>query len=116
MSSGNSYERFPQPTIEPPTEFMTEHHPCSKRPTLSQGPEDDAPWHPFRCEGDFEFARIALGASLSQAHVNALLDLIARVAKGTAKVTFKNEREFRKACDAAAAEGTPVCYNERICK
>ncbi|KIO03315.1 hypothetical protein M404DRAFT_145939, partial [Pisolithus tinctorius Marx 270] len=58
--------------------------------------------------GDFEFMEIALEASLNQKQVDALLDLIGHVAKGAAWVTLKNDIEFRKACDAAVAELTPV--------
>ena len=124
MATESSQERLPQSIINPPTDFKTEYHPRSKRPTLFQDadefrmhksfkpPPDDAPWRPFRCKGDFEFAEIALDASLNQKQVDALLDLITCVANGTSQVTLKNEQELRQACDAAAAELTPVSYNE----
>ncbi|KIJ09892.1 hypothetical protein PAXINDRAFT_164338 [Paxillus involutus ATCC 200175] len=116
MATESSHEQLPQTIINPPTDFKTEHHPRSKCPTLFQNadnfrldksfkpPPDHAPWRPFRCKGDFEFAEIAL----DEKQVNDLLDLIACVAKGTTQVTLKNEQELRKACDAAATELTPV--------
>jgi hypothetical protein len=124
MATESSQEQLPQSFINPPTDFKTKYHPHSKHPTLFQDanefrvhksfkpPPDDAPWCPFRCKGNFEFAEIALDTSLNQKQVNTLLDLIACVAKGTTQVTLKNEQELRKACDAAAAELTPVSYNE----
>ncbi|KIK79337.1 hypothetical protein PAXRUDRAFT_16380 [Paxillus rubicundulus Ve08.2h10] len=109
----------PQTIINPPTNFKTEYHPRSQRPTLFQNSDhfrldksfkplpDHAPWRPFRCKGDFKFAEIALNTSLNQKQVDDLLNLIARVTKGTTQVTLKNEQELRKACDAAVAELTP---------
>ncbi|KIK78072.1 hypothetical protein PAXRUDRAFT_17084 [Paxillus rubicundulus Ve08.2h10] len=58
------------------------------------GSPDHAPWCPFQCKGDFEFAEIALDASLNQKQVDDLLDLISCVAKGTTQVTLKNEQEL----------------------
>ncbi|KIK78025.1 hypothetical protein PAXRUDRAFT_17112 [Paxillus rubicundulus Ve08.2h10] len=118
MATESSHERLPQTIINPPTDFKTEYHPHSQCPTLFQNADhfrldksfkplpDHAPWCPFRCKGDFEFAEIALNTSLNQKQVDDLLDLIARVAKGTTQVTLKDEQELRKACDAAAAELT----------
>ena len=112
-------QRRPAPG-ENPSNFKTEYHPRSKRPTLlqtadefriyktSSPPPDPAPWRPFRCEGDFEFTEIVLDTSLNKRHIDALLDLISRVAQGQTQVTFKNEDELRKVCDVATEELTPV--------
>lgn len=121
MSIVNSADDQQRPVLdEDLADFKTEYHPRSKRPTLfqtanefrvrhvSKPTPDPTPWHPFRCKGDFEFAEIALEASLNKEQVEALLNLISRVAKGEAQVTFANEAELRKACDWAAEELTPV--------
>ncbi|KIK94441.1 hypothetical protein PAXRUDRAFT_12044 [Paxillus rubicundulus Ve08.2h10] len=100
-------------------DFKTEYHPHSKCPALfqtsdefrvhntSKPPPNPTPWHPFRCKGDFKFTEIALEASLNKGQVKSLLDLISRVAKGEAQVTFVNEPELWKLCDWAAEELTP---------
>ncbi|KAI5981970.1 hypothetical protein EDD15DRAFT_2182044 [Pisolithus albus] len=101
-------------------EYKTVFHPRSNRPPLLQSfdefrvnaktfipPTDNTPYHPFRAAGDFEFVEVALAASLNQAQVDKLLDLISRVAQGTAQVTLKNNAELCKACDSAAAQLTP---------
>ncbi|KAI5989534.1 hypothetical protein EDD15DRAFT_2171237 [Pisolithus albus] len=116
---------LPQPVSQRPKEYKTEFHPRSNRPPLFQSldefrvhtktftpPTDDTPYHPFRVAGDFEFMEVALAASLDQAQVDKLLDLISRVAQGTAQVTLKNNAELRKACDAAAAELTPFSKHD----
>ena len=119
ITGSASNQQRPAPG-ENPSNFKTEYHPCSKRPTLLQTadkfcvyktfspPPDPAPWCPFRCKGDFEFTEITLDASLNKRHIDALLDLISCVAQGQTQVTFKNEDELHKVCDAAAEELTPV--------
>lgn len=109
-------------SIDRPREFKTEFHPRSSRPDLLQSfeefgitshapeaPTDEEPWRPFQSRGDFEFAEIAVDASLSKAHINALLDLISRVRTGQTEVTLKNENDLRQTYDNAAKELTPVC-------
>ncbi|KAG6370485.1 hypothetical protein JVT61DRAFT_11971 [Boletus reticuloceps] len=121
MSIVNSADDQQRPAPDQDTpDFKTEYHPRSKRPTLFQMsdefrvreevrlPPNPTPWHPFQCQGDFEFAEIALEASLNKGQVNALLNLISRVAKREAQVTFQNEAELRKACDSAAGGLTPA--------
>ncbi|KAI6016297.1 hypothetical protein BKA83DRAFT_4497922 [Pisolithus microcarpus] len=61
---------------------------------------------------NFEFMEVALKASLNQRQVDALLDLIGHITKGSVWVTLKNDAELRKACDAAAAELTPFSKHE----
>ena len=108
-------------SIDRPKEFKTEFHPRGSRPDLLQtfeefgvtshapeAPADEEPWRPFRSRGDFEFAKIAVNASLSKAHINALLDLISRVKMGETELTLKNENDLRQAYDNAAKELTPV--------
>ncbi|KIK27797.1 hypothetical protein PISMIDRAFT_8180 [Pisolithus microcarpus 441] len=77
-------------------------------------PTDDTPYHPFQVAGDFKFMEVALAASLNQAQVDKLLDLITHVAQGTAQVTLKNNVELRKVCNAAAAKLTPFSKHDVI--
>jgi hypothetical protein len=110
-------------SVQRPTEFRTEYHPRSQRPTLHQTFEefglknndshensiDTTPWKPFRTRGDHRFAEIALDAGLNKAQVEGLLTLISLVSQGKESVTLKNEAELRRMCDNAGAELTPVC-------
>jgi len=109
-------------SVERPKEFKTEFHPRSRRPDLLQRfeefgvtrcapevPADEEPWRPFQSRGDFEFAEIAVDASLSKTQINALLDLISRVKMGQTELTLKNENDLRRAYDNVAKELTPVC-------
>jgi hypothetical protein len=114
-------QSHPPASVQLPSEFKTEYHPRSGRATLyqpseefgiremQQVPVDEDPWRPFRSRGDFEFAEIALNASLNKSQINALLDLISRINQGQAQVTLKNEADLSKAWDNAATELTPVC-------
>ena len=121
MSIVNSVNDQQRPVLDQDTpDFKMEYHPCSKRPTLFQmsdefrvwkdthPPPNPAPWHPFQCQGDFEFAEIVLEASLTKGQVDALLDLISRVARREAQVTFKNDAELRKVCNSTVEELMPV--------
>ena len=120
MSIANSNDEWVPVLNEDFADFKTKYHPRSKRPTLfqtsddfrvcntSKPPPNPTPWHPFRCKRDFEFAEIALEASLNKRQVESLLDLISRVAKGKAQVTLENEAELHKVCDWAREELTPV--------
>ncbi|KAF8435941.1 hypothetical protein L210DRAFT_3505938 [Boletus edulis BED1] len=115
-------------------DFKTEYHPRSKHPTFFQMsnefhvrkevrlPPNPIPWHLFQCQGDFEFAKITLQASLNKGQVNALLNLISHVAKKEAQVTLQNEAELRKACDSTVGGLTPfvphtvtVLYKKEQC-
>ncbi|KAG2091483.1 uncharacterized protein F5147DRAFT_822988 [Suillus discolor] len=81
-------------SVQMPSEFKTEYHPRSARATLYQmfdefgitqemqhAPVDEEPWRPFRSRGDFEFSEIALDAALNKSQINALLELISRIAQ-----------------------------------
>ncbi|KAI9568408.1 hypothetical protein HD554DRAFT_2038953 [Boletus coccyginus] len=69
-------------------------------------------WTSMRAKGHLSNQLVT--APSVQVQVNALLNLIAHVAKDMAEVTFKNEPELRKACDATAAELTPVQHHSAI--
>ncbi|KAH0826712.1 hypothetical protein J3R83DRAFT_5109 [Lanmaoa asiatica] len=107
------------------TEFKTEFHPRSQQEALHQSYEDfraqarasrsvvdPTPWIPFRTAADFEFAEVALDASLNKRQVELLLNLIARVSRGDDRVTLKNDAELRKTCDAAGQALTPFSKHE----
>ncbi|KAI6105102.1 hypothetical protein EV401DRAFT_2060642 [Pisolithus croceorrhizus] len=100
-------------------------HPCSNWPLLFQSfeefhvnakmftpPTDNTPYYPFQVAGDFKFMEVALAASLNQAQVDKLLDLISHVAQGMAQVTLKNNTELHKACDATAVQLMPFCKHD----
>ncbi|KAG2085342.1 uncharacterized protein F5147DRAFT_793714 [Suillus discolor] len=112
-------------SVQMPSEFKTEYHPRSARATLYQmfdefgitqemqhAPVDEEPWRPFRSRGDFEFSEIALDAALNKSQINALLELISRIAQGQAQITLKNETDLSRAWDNAAAELTPFSKHE----
>lgn len=119
-TSSRVSESEPHQSQHPPSQFRTEYHPRSRRLPLNQpfeqfratrtiiSPEDNTPWVPFRDLGDFEFVEVGLDAGLNASQVDKLLSLISRVASGTTKVNLRNFREYRDACDSAAAELTPV--------
>ncbi|KAG1768464.1 hypothetical protein EV702DRAFT_1181984 [Suillus placidus] len=115
----------PPVPIEQPYEFKTEFHPRSGRQTLYQRfeefgitpetqalPAEQEPWRPFQSRADFEFSEIALDAALNKNQIDRLLNLMARISQGQAKITLKNESDLRKAMDNAAAELTPFSKHE----
>ncbi|KAG1865264.1 hypothetical protein F4604DRAFT_1881913 [Suillus subluteus] len=118
MASNNP---VPTASARLPSEFKTEYHPRSGRPTLFQPFDefrisseaqhmpiiDKEPWRPFRSRGDFEFSEIAIEAALNKSQINALLSLITRVSEGNAQITLKNEADLSKAWDNATVELTP---------
>ncbi|KAI6018261.1 hypothetical protein BKA83DRAFT_69839 [Pisolithus microcarpus] len=73
---------------------------------------DYTPYHPFQVAGDFEFMEVALAASLNQAQVDKLLNLISCIAQGMAQAMLKNNVELHKACNTAAAELTPFSKHD----
>ncbi|KAG2140624.1 hypothetical protein DEU56DRAFT_734807, partial [Suillus clintonianus] len=97
-------------------EFKMEYHPSSGHEPLFQAfdefrvnahdaPDglrvDEEPWRPFSSRGDFKFAEIALDAALNKSHIDGLLSLIARIARGQIKITLKNDADFRNALHSA---------------
>ncbi|KAG1904216.1 uncharacterized protein F5891DRAFT_1126635 [Suillus fuscotomentosus] len=119
-------EPLPVP-IEQPYEFKTEFHPYSGRQTLYQCfeefgitpetqalPAEQEPWHPFQSCADFEFSEIALDAALNKNQIDRLLNLMAQISQGQAKIMLKNESDLCKALDNAAAELTPVFFEVHV--
>ena len=114
---------FQESRSEIAEDFKTEYHPRSGRPTIFRSAEDfgqstsgpavqpdEQPWQPFQTVADLEFADIAVQVGLNASHVDALLGLISWVASKSAKITFKNEKDVRLACDRAVQELTPVSH------
>ncbi|KAG1882180.1 hypothetical protein F4604DRAFT_1921903 [Suillus subluteus] len=78
-SRSGSVKSPPAISAQQPLEFQTEYHPSADREPLHQAfnefginahpeeqlPVDEAPWRPFRSRGNFEFAEIALDATLN---------------------------------------------------
>ncbi|KAI6154539.1 hypothetical protein EDD17DRAFT_1764827 [Pisolithus thermaeus] len=121
MMETRSTHSQPQPASQLPMEYKMVFHPCSNWPLLFQSfeefhvnakmftpPTDNTPYYPFQVAGDFKFMEVALAASLNQAQVDKLLDLISHVAQGMAQVTLKNNTELHKACDATAVQLMPI--------
>ncbi|KIK35236.1 hypothetical protein CY34DRAFT_17146 [Suillus luteus UH-Slu-Lm8-n1] len=115
----------PPVPVEQPYEFKTEFHPHSGRQTLYQRfeefgitpetqalPAEQEPWHPFQSHADFKFSEIALDAALNKNQIDWLLNLMARISQGQAKITLKNKFDLCKALDNAAAELTPFSKHE----
>ena len=105
---------------QPPADFKTEFHPCSRQLPLFQQQElfglrdvaklvaDSQLWRPFVEEGDHIFAEIALWAGLNTSQINSLLILISCISHGDAKVMLRNENDLQRAWDNAAMQVTPV--------
>ncbi|KAI6006563.1 hypothetical protein F5J12DRAFT_782832 [Pisolithus orientalis] len=98
-STSNISTKFPSQScllstasLQLPTEFKTEYHPCSHQPILHQLYE--------------EFG-INNTASPTMTQVNGLLELFLLVTKGMEQVMMKNDAKLQKACDNAGAELTP---------
>ncbi|KAG1874443.1 hypothetical protein F4604DRAFT_1880894 [Suillus subluteus] len=102
MASNNP---VPTASARLPSEFKTEYHPRSGRPTLFQPFDefrisseaqhtpiiDKEPWHPFRSRGDFKFSEIAIEAALNKSQINALFSLITCVSE--VSVTYKKNEQ-----------------------
>ncbi|KIK18210.1 hypothetical protein PISMIDRAFT_109892 [Pisolithus microcarpus 441] len=117
--------RFPLPSASiQPDSFKTGFHPKSGHPTMvdsfstfdrSQGrtqnqpmvDDNSQPWHPFQTHEDFEFSEIAHQAALNKDHMNKLLSLIQRIAKGEAKFTLQSHHDITEAWKCAAKLMTP---------
>lgn len=99
-------------------------HPHSGKPTetytfdeYSQTFDDDSPpppipeenvFRPFQSRGDFEFADLALDASLSNGQIDAFLKLIHDVASGVRNVTLKDHTDLSKTWELASHLKTHV--------
>ncbi|KAG1896435.1 uncharacterized protein F5891DRAFT_1193009 [Suillus fuscotomentosus] len=107
-SMATNVEPPPVP-IEQPYKFKTEFHPRSGRQTLYQRfeefgitpetqvlPAEQEPWRPFQSRADFEFSEIALDAALNKNQIDWLLNLMAQISQGQAKITLKNDGLGRK--------------------
>lgn len=56
---------------------------------------DEEPWAAFGTRADYEYAEIALAASLSARQNTALISLIHRIASGVAKFTIKSSKDLQ---------------------
>lgn len=89
-------------------EEVVSHHEYRNKTTHMQAPTDKVPWAPFRTRADYEFAKIALAASLTAQQNNALISLIKRISSGETEFTLVNNTDLRKTWDRASSKLTPV--------
>jgi len=124
-----THEAIPSlPCIDPTkAQVRIEYHPSSGKPPrivplysyhVSQSPKppskpsptsDPAPWAPFSCEADFDFAEfVETKLRLSDAEINQLLYRMRNkwVDESKVSVTFKHARDLRKATEQLRAYGT----------
>lgn len=78
---------------------------ASKRPFLTC---DRQPWQPFRSRLDFEFAELALHASLSKDETNRLINLVHRAVGGDEAFSLTNHKEVSETWSRVAHRFTPV--------
>ena len=109
-----------------PDTFKTEFHPSTgwlpvtdrfsafSCTTTTPQLHDEAPWHPFLSEIDFEFAEVVHQAVLSKEQMETLLKIIWKVASSDAKFSFKMYTNISAAWTNAAVLLTPV-HSSRIC-
>ena len=110
-----------EPSNALPDMFKIEFHPCTGRSPVTDcfsvfsrttpTPQlcDEAPWHPFLSETDFEFVEVAHQAALSKEQMETLLKIIWKVASSDARFSFKMYTDVSAAWTNAAALLTPVC-------
>jgi len=105
--------------------IRTEYHPNSGRSTKIESledyfertskpvspPEDSEPWRPFRSRADFEFAKLALEAALTQGQVEQLIQLFGKCIQGEDSFNLKSHQDLRETWDAASLLLTPVPTN-----
>ena len=105
--------------------ICTEYHPNSGRSTKIESledyfehtskpvspPEDSEPWRPFRSRADFEFAKLALEAALTQGQVEQLIQLFGKCIQGKDSFNLTSHRDLRETWDAASLLLTPVPTN-----
>ncbi|KAG1874106.1 hypothetical protein C8R48DRAFT_745988 [Suillus tomentosus] len=95
-----------EPLLQTFEEFSVNSHPEEELPV------DEEPWCPFCSRSNFEFAEIALNATLNKSQIDALLALIGRISRGESRVTFSNDNELRKAWEHTAAQVTPFVKHD----
>lgn len=100
---------------------MIKYHPTTHTPSRIQhfedyGKQDDSqpakphssePWKPFQSRIDFDFAELVLDAALNNDQVEALIQIIKRVAGGE-KFTLSGNHELRNTWKEATTLLTPV--------
>lgn len=105
--------------------IRTEYHPNSGRSTKIESledyfehtpkpvspPDDSEPWRPFRSRADFEFAKLALEAALTQGQIEQLIQLFGKCIQGEDSFNLKSHQDLRETWDAASVLLTPVPTN-----
>jgi hypothetical protein len=128
--TGSQYSRDSAPTLSksgsshttPIDAIKTEYHPHSGRPPCLENFENYRerivltdtthfsadPWRPFQSKLDFEFAELALEASLSKRQVEKMISIILRTQSGEDRFNIHSHRQLSEAWDQASALLTPV--------
>jgi hypothetical protein len=97
-------------------DIRTTYHPRSNRDTVVESfdtygmnappppqPLSSTPWYPFHSQPEFEFAKIALQAALSNSQVDALIKVIRKLIDDGEKFILKNHGEIHALWEKAAA-------------
>lgn len=66
------------------------------------------PWRPFKSKLDFEFAELALEASLSKRQVEKMISIIRQTQSGEDHFNIHSHQELHEAWNQASALLTPV--------
>lgn len=118
---GSHDERESGPLVD---DIKIEYHPHTKRPpdifslNVYQArrhkikvPRTNSkrPWKPFQTRAEFEFAEVALKASLTKNQVDALIQVMQRCIKGEDTFEIHDHAHLCKIWDAGAVLHTAVC-------
>ena len=60
------------------------------------------PWQPFCSQADFEFAKLALEATLMQGQIEQLIQLFGKCIQGKDKFNLKSHQDLHETWDAAS--------------
>ena len=77
-------------------------------------PEITEPWRPFQSRINFEFAQLALDASLTKAQCDKLIQLVEQCIRGQDSFNLTNHQDLYKTWDAVSMMLTPVSANVTI--
>ena len=98
--------------------IWTEYHPNNRRSTKIESledyfeqtskavspPEDSEPWWPFCSQADFEFAKLALEATLMQGQIEQLIQLFGKCIEGKDSFNLKSHQDLHETWDAEYKE------------
>ncbi|KAF8961518.1 hypothetical protein BDZ97DRAFT_1921202 [Flammula alnicola] len=85
--------------VLPLKEYQARQH---KTKTVDPGLRPKRPWKPFRIRAEFEFAEVALKASLTKNQVNALISVMKRCTEGDDKFDIRDHAHLCEIWNAGA--------------